>query len=98
MNGFDLGGGMPDLTRPQLDPTEYPNSTCECGCIVWNQAVILKEVPGSLIGKAGETVSLPLTVFVCNKCGKIHPEDIKAYRLTEKQEQPKTEQTGTLIV
>ena len=82
----DLFGGIPNIGGPKVDPRDYPSIKCDkCGGIVFKNAVVLKEIPGSVVGQGGEPVVLPLQIFVCNKCGAILKSDIEAYKLEEKE-------------
>ena len=82
-NLLNSGGGIPNIGGPKIDPLSYPTSKCECGNMIFNNCTVLKEIPGAVIGQAGETILIPISVYVCSKCGKIHREDIKTYKLEE---------------
>lgn len=65
-----------------VDPRDYPNVKCDkCGCEVFVPAMIIKKIPGLVIGKAGEDINHPLSVFVCHKCGTIMAADRKTLKL-----------------
>lgn len=90
-NDLILGGGVPQIGGPKIDPRDYKTTKCKkCGGIVFNGGVVLKEIPGAAVGQGSETVMYPLQVFVCAKCGEILESDIKAYKL-EKDLELKTE-------
>ena len=79
---FNLGGGMPDLSKPSIDPRDYKTVKCsKCGGIIFRGGMVLKEIPGSAVGRAGEPIIYPLQVLVCDKCGEIFEEDVKSYKL-----------------
>lgn len=83
---------------PQVNPLDYPSIKCKkCGSILFGSAVVLKEIPGTLIGAAGETVQYPLKVFICKKCGEILDSDIKMYKL-EKDLEDNTENKSSIHV
>ena len=54
-----------------------PTVTCECGSVFYSQKYVLKKIPALLIG-APEDQIVNIPVFVCDKCGKILPDDEKA--------------------
>lgn len=77
-----LGGGVPNIGGPKIDPRDYPSIKCnKCGGIVFRNGVVLKELPGTLVGNGTEPVTVPLQVLICDKCGSILKSDIKAYKL-----------------
>jgi len=62
---------------PQIDPTKYPQITCDkCGHNTFRREVIMYNVPGVAIGAGSGDFPWPLPVYVCAKCGTI----IKAVR------------------
>ena len=71
---------MPEFNAPQINPFAYPSEVCpECQNEVFVPGVILKKVPGILIGAGEETVSVPIKVAVCSKCGALSESDRKRY-------------------
>ena len=91
MNNNDmLFGGMPNVPnigKPKVDPRDYPTVKChKCGSIVFNNAVILKEIPGAVVGQGAEPIIAPLQILVCNKCGEILKADVEAYKLEKELE------------
>ena len=53
---------------------EYPGVVCpECCHDIFKPNVMFREIPGTLVGRAGETITVPMTVFVCSKCGALSP-------------------------
>lgn len=107
-NDFNLGGGMPDLSKPSIDPRDYKTIKCSnCGSITFIPGSVIKEIPGSAVGQAGEPVLFPLNVYICSECHKIIDFDIKAYKLEKdlenekdlkNKEEIKTEKTSSLIL
>ena len=84
MNDKDLlfNGGVPNIGGPKVDPRDYPLVKChKCGSILFRSAVVLKEIPGTIIGHGAEPVIVPLQVLVCDKCGEILESYVKAYKL-----------------
>lgn len=76
-----LGGGMSPM-GPKVDPRDYETLSCtKCGHKIFETKVVLKKIPGTVVGNGTEPIIYPLQVLVCSKCGKILDEDIKAYKL-----------------
>jgi hypothetical protein len=44
-------------------------------------AMVVKKIPGVVVGKAGEDINYPMSVFTCTKCGTIMAGDRKALKL-----------------
>ena len=77
-----IGGGIPNIGGPKVDPRDYPSVKCnKCGGILFRSAVVLKEIPGTVVGNGADPVVFPLQVMVCDKCGTVLESDIKAYKL-----------------
>ena len=68
MNNVDNMG----IAGPAVNPFSYPSEICsECGSEVFVPGVIMKKVPGVLLGEGGvDFISVPIKVAVCAKCGK----------------------------
>lgn len=75
------GGGIPNIGGPKLNPLEYPTKKCSCGSILFTPNYIVKDIPGAVVGAAGESIVYPLKVLVCSKCGKILEDDVKMFNL-----------------
>lgn len=74
-----LGNGY---SKPKVDPRDYPSVKCKkCGSILFDQKIVIKKVPGAIVGQAGKTMPVPLDIYVCAKCGTPLEEDVKAYKL-----------------
>ena len=81
-NDLMLGGGIPNIGGPKIDPRDYKTIKChKCGSIVFKSAAILKEIPGTVVGQGSESVVVPLQVLVCDKWGEILESDVKTYKL-----------------
>ncbi len=95
MSELNLGGGIPKLgSGPKVDPRDYPTKRCsKCGGIIFKSCMILKEIPGAVVGQGGEPIMYPLQVLVCDNCGAILDEDIKAYKLEKEFNEPNKEKT-----
>ena len=89
---------MPEFNAPQINPFAYPSEVCpECQNEVFVPGVILKKVPGILIGAGEDTVSVPIKVAVCSKCGTLSESDKKRYD-EETQKAQKAGNKPTIIV
>ena len=89
---------MPEFNAPQINPFAYPSEVCpECQNEVFVPGVILKKVPGILLGAGEETVSVPIKVAVCSKCGALSESDRKRYD-EETQKAQKTSNKQSIIV
>ena len=72
---------QPNLNR-SVDPRDYPNVKCDkCGHDVFMPAMIVKKIPGVVVGKGGEDINYPMSVFTCTKCGTIMAADRKTLKL-----------------
>lgn len=81
-NDLILGGGIPNIGGPKIDPRDYKTIKChKCGSIVFRSGAVLKEIPGTVVGQGSEPVVVPLQVLICDKCGEILESDVKAYKL-----------------
>jgi DNA-directed RNA polymerase subunit RPC12/RpoP len=95
----DLLGAM-GAQGPQIDPTRYPQITCDkCGHNTFRREVIMYNVPGVVIGAGSGDFPWPLPVYVCAKCGTI----IKAVReeiekAEEKVQANKEATKGTTLI
>ena len=70
------------LSTPRINPLEYPTFQCSgCGHKLFQPRVVLKEIPGTLVGNGLTPVLYPLQVMVCAKCGKVIDSDIKLHNL-----------------
>lgn len=54
-----------------FDIMNAENSSCGCGHDYFETVVTLKKVPAP-ISPTGEEAVVPIPVFKCNSCGKIH--------------------------
>lgn len=81
-NDLILGGGIPNIGGPKIDPRDYKTIKChKCGSIVFKSGAVLKEIPGTVVGQGSEPVVVPLQVLICDNCGEILESDVKAYKL-----------------
>lgn len=52
--------------------TTPPEKCDKCGSIYFKEVVVLKSISG-LISPTGEPMTIPINVFVCDKCGEMAP-------------------------
>ena len=56
------------------DIIEAENIVCDkCGSPIFKPAMVLKKVPGVVLGMGGESIAMPIEVMVCNQCGELAP-------------------------
>ena len=103
MNNMGVAGGFNGMTPPAVNPFSYPSEICsECGSEVFVPGVIMKKVPGVLLGEGGvEFIPVPIKVAVCAKCGTLSLSDKKKYEEETKKakevEKIKTNTSGLII-
>lgn len=74
-------GMNPTGFNPKVNPLDYPMVECtNCGNHVFVPGIIFYSVPGLELGAGGETVDVPVKVFVCSKCGELSPQDQEIIR------------------
>ena len=85
---------------PVINPLKYPTVKCDnCGCELFEEKIMMFNIPGMIAGNGPEDYPYPFPVLVCSKCGTIQ----KRYReLIEKGEKYKEEkeeqQKGTTLI
>ena len=88
---------------PAISRKDNKTEICsECGSEVFVPGVIMKKVPGVLLGEGGvEFIPVPIKVAVCAKCGTLSPSDKKKYEEETKKakevEKTKTNTNGLII-
>lgn len=95
----DLLLGNP-YAGPKVDPRDYPSIKCsKCGSVLFESSVVMKEIPGTIVGNGTEPLLYPLQVLVCKKCGKVLDADVKAYKLEKElgEEETKNSSSNLLI-
>jgi len=50
---------------------DLDNYKCDCGCEVFNSVVVLKKL-SALQSPSGKEELIPIPVFCCVKCSKVH--------------------------
>lgn len=87
---------MENLTKgSSVNPLEYPSVVCDkCGGELWDTAMVIKRIPGMLVGAGSDEVEYPINVLVCHKCGAIMKKDRELLENNKKEEKP----SSTLIL
>ena len=100
----DLGNNLENMQMPQLNLKEYETIQCDkCGNVAFTPAMILKVVPGIVIGTGSQNKILPDNILVCSKCGTIFKRDREYYDLDEdgkpnKKEEKPVENKSSIII
>ena len=64
--------GSAKLGGPQIRLEDTKAVKCDvCGCEVFDQGVMLREVSSLLTG-TGQPGIIPIPVFICSKCGHVN--------------------------
>ena len=81
---IDSANANKNFNLPQIDPTEYPSLCCDkCGNVAFTTAMIIKKIPGVMLGSPNKTQLMPDQILVCAKCGTILKKDREYYKLTD---------------
>lgn len=91
---------LDNIQMPQVNLKDYKTVECDkCGNVAFIPAMILKIVPGAILGSAGKNKLIPDNVLVCSKCGTIFKKDREYYDLTDDGKlKPKTEENKNNII
>ncbi len=74
--------GVSSVATPNITPLDYPTVACtKCGHKLFQPRIVIKEIPGTLVGNGVTPVPYPLQVMVCANCGKVMEQDVKLYKL-----------------
>lgn len=57
--------GLGKIKLDDFESIKCPN----CGKDLFEEAIRVKKVPGTIVGAAGQTVPAPMPVYVCKSCG-----------------------------
>lgn len=92
---IDAANANKNYNLPQIEPSDYQSMTCDkCGNVAFTPAIIIKKIPGVLVGSSKEFQLLPDQILVCSKCGTILKKDREYYKLnddgTENEKEPPT--------
>lgn len=81
---IDNANANKNFQMPQVEPADYPSLACDkCGNVAFTPAMIIKKVPGVLIGSPNKIQLMPDQILVCSKCGTILKKDREYYKLTD---------------
>ena len=100
---IDTANANKNFNMPQIEPSEYPSLVCDkCGNVAFTAAMIIKKIPGVLLGSPNKIQLMPDQILVCSKCGTILKKDREYYKLTDDgkdtvQEKKETTQGGIII-
>lgn len=92
-----------NFNMPQFNPNEYPSLECDkCGNVGFVPGMIIKKIPGVLVGNAHKIQLMPDQILICSKCGTILKKDREYYKInddgTEDKSQFKTEENKSDII
>ena len=62
-----------------VDINRIPTELCSCGWHFFRKRILIKNVPGLLVGQADAQVML-FEFLVCEKCGKPHKSSMEEYQ------------------
>ena len=98
---IDAANENKNFQMPQIDLTEYPSLKCDkCGNVAFTPAMIIKKIPGVLMGNASKTQLMPDQILVCSKCGTILKKDREYYKLNDdgtEPEKPEKKESSIII-
>jgi len=86
---------------PQIDPKDYESLECDqCGNVAFMPAMILKKIPGAVIGSHNKFQLVPDQILVCSKCGTVLKKDREYHNLSDDGKQLKNskEQASSIII
>ena len=93
---IDEANANKNFNLPQIEPAEYPSLKCDkCGNVAFTPAMIIKMIPGVLLGSKNKTQLMPDQILVCSKCGTILKKDRKYYKLNDDGTEPEKKATDT---
>lgn len=72
MSGIILpNSGIQQGKIAQINPLEFDDYTCKCGCKIYIEKIITKKVPLFYQGTIGTDV-MDFRYLVCDECGELH--------------------------
>ena len=101
---IDNANANKNFQMPQIEPSEYPSMKCDkCGNVAFVPSIIIKMIPGVLLGSPNKTQLMPDQILTCSKCGTILKKDREYYKLnddgTEDEKKPtETPQSSSIII
>lgn len=79
-----IDGANNTLKMPSIDLTEYESVECDkCKCVIFDTKLILKKIPGVLVGSPHKYQLYPDNVLVCHNCGTVMKRDRDYYHLND---------------
>ena len=82
----------------RINPLDYDNLKCDkCGNETFTHNIILKKIPGIVMGAGKEDQLIDLPVFVCAKCGAILKEYREMYSLEEFKDNKKDGESKSFL-
>ena len=99
---IDTANANKNFNLPQIEPTDYPSLACDkCGNVAFTPAMIIKMIPGVLLGSSSKTQLVPDQILVCSKCGTILKKDREYYKLNDDGTEPQKtsdEQKSNIVI
>ena len=65
-----------------VNPATLKNHRCKCGCLYWENIIVIKFVPALLAG-ASEPFPLQINLLRCMECKEVMPEALKLIKEPE---------------
>lgn len=62
-----------DKKQIQVDLTKIKNVKCKCGNAFFEQAYVIKKVPGLMVGSTQDLMS-PVEIYRCDLCKTVLPD------------------------
>lgn len=82
-----------------INPFDYPEVKCDnCGCSIFSPGVMLRKIPGTLVGNAGQNVFIDQRVMYCVNCHELSPVDKEMLDKASKKPNDNEPQTSSIIV
>lgn len=98
---IDSANENKNFQMPKIDPINYPSIACDkCGNVAFTPAMIIKMIPGVLLGSSSKTQLMPDQILVCSKCGTILKKDREYYKLNDdgtEPEKPEKKESSIII-
>ncbi len=58
----------------QVDLSKFPNEKCSCGSVFFKQLMLIRKVPGLLIGSSQDQI-VNVAVLVCDECNEVFKDN-----------------------
>ena len=88
---IDTANENNSFNMPQFNPNDYPSLECDkCGCVAFMPGVIIKKIPGVLVGSTHKIQLMPDQILVCTNCGTILKKDREYYKINDDGTEDKT--------